>query len=87
MLNGFLSAIYFKPLNKIYVKPLNKIYKWVKIKYCERPAYTDKTLADVIRGGIDPNGKVLIFSLSKVITIPLIAEVLLSGKERLCIRY
>jgi hypothetical protein len=63
-LGSIEGNVYTPPTNgSILFQPLKKIHKGVEIKYGEaplrRPAYTDETLAEVIRSGIDPTGKVL----------------------------
>jgi mono/diheme cytochrome c family protein len=58
------GGVYTPPTNgKNLYQPLKKTRHNVEVKHGEppfrRPAYTDKTLAEVIRSGTDPNGKAL----------------------------
>ncbi len=58
------GGVYTPPTNgRSLYQPVKKIYKGVPVKYNEspfrRPAYTDATLVEVLRSGVDPEGKVL----------------------------
>jgi len=58
------GGVYTPPTNgRNLYQPVKKIHKGVEVKYNEspfrRPAYTDETLVEVIRSGVDPSGKVL----------------------------